>query len=114
LLVDDEELVRASTADMLAEMGYAVVQAVSAEEALKLVEEGLAPDVLVTDYLMPGMNGNDLAHELRCRWPALPVLLVSGFADAESIAPDFARLVKPFRHTDLTARLRELDNGLTR
>ncbi|CAA9493182.1 MAG: Sensory box histidine kinase/response regulator [uncultured Sphingomonas sp.] len=57
LLVDDEELVRASTSDMLSDLGYAVVEAGSAEEALKLLENGLAPDVIVTDHLMPGDDG---------------------------------------------------------
>ena len=110
MLVDDEELVRASTADMLAELGYEVVEARSAEEALRLVEEGLAPDLLVTDHLMPGRSGTDLARELRGRWRDLPMLLVSGYAEAEGVAPDLTRLIKPFRQADLAAKLRELDS----
>jgi PAS domain S-box-containing protein len=109
LLVDDEEFVRASTADMLTELGYEVVEASSAEEALRLVDRGLAPDLLVTDHLMPGQSGTDLAHELRGRWRDLPMLLVSGYAEAEGVAPDLARLVKPFRQADLAAKLAELD-----
>ena len=111
LLVDDEELVRASTADMLAELGYAVVEADSAEDALRLVNGGLAPDLLVTDHLMPGLSGTELAHELRGRWHDLPVLLVSGYAEAESGAPNLVRLVKPFRQADLAAKLGELDDA---
>lgn len=114
LLVDDEELVRASTADMLAELGYAVVEADSAEDALRLVNGGLAPDLLVTDHLMPGLSGTELAHELRGRWRDLPVLLVSGFAEAEDVAPDLVRLVKPFRQADLAAKLRELGDAATK
>ncbi|MDQ3246220.1 MAG: response regulator, partial [Pseudomonadota bacterium] len=113
LLVDDEELVRASTADMLAELGYAVVEADSAEEALRLVNSGLAPDLLVTDHLMPGMSGTELAHELRGRWRDLPILLVSGYAEAESVAPDLVRLVKPFRQADLATKLGELNHAAT-
>jgi len=60
LLVDDEDLVRESTADMLGEIGYRVVEATSAEEALALIDDGLAFDLLVTDHLMPGMSGVDL------------------------------------------------------
>jgi CheY-like chemotaxis protein len=65
LLVDDEELVRLSTADMLTDPGYAVIEAASAEEALKLVNQGEHFDLLVTDHLMPGMNGKDLARTVR-------------------------------------------------
>jgi PAS domain S-box-containing protein len=108
LLVDDEELVRASTADMLAELGYAVVEAGSAEEAFRLVNAGLTPDLLVTDHLMPGQSGTELAHDLRARWCHLPVLLVSGYAEAEGVAPDLVRLTKPFRRIDLAAKLGEL------
>ena len=112
LLVDDEELVRVSTADMLGELGFSVVEAASAEAALKLIENGLAPDLLVTDHLMPGLSGTDLARELRGRWRNLPVLLVSGYADADGVAPDLVRLVKPFRRSDLAAKLAELDEDM--
>lgn len=71
LLVDDEDLVRMSTADMLIDMGFDVVEASSAEEALRLVGDGLAPDLLVTDHLSPGLSGAELADELRsARHPA--------------------------------------------
>jgi CheY-like chemotaxis protein/two-component sensor histidine kinase len=108
LLVDDEELVRASTADMLLEMGYAVVEAGSAEDALGLIDGGLSFDILITDHLMPGMTGNELVAEIRGRRPGLPVLLVSGYADVEGVAPDLPRLIKPFRHEDLAASLAAL------
>jgi PAS domain S-box-containing protein len=108
LLVDDEDLVRMSTADMLMDLGYSVVEACSAEEALRIVRDGLRPDVLVTDHLMPGMTGVDLARSLRARRPELPVLIVSGYAEAEGIAPDIARLVKPFRNAELAESLRNL------
>jgi PAS domain S-box-containing protein len=103
LLVDDEALVRASTADMLADLGYAVIEAGSAEEALRLVREGLAPDLLVTDHLMPGMTGIELAREVRRSRHGTPVLIVSGYAETEGIAPDLPRLTKPFRQADLAA-----------
>ena len=69
LLVDDEDLVRMSTADMLGELGYNVVEAKSAEDALRLLREGLRPDLLVTDHLMPGMNGTELATSIPGRSP---------------------------------------------
>jgi CheY-like chemotaxis protein len=105
LLVDDEELVRMSTADMLGELGFDVTEASSGEEALKLIQEGLKPDLLVTDHLMQGMTGADLAREARAFDPALPVLVVSGYADVDGIAPDLPRLTKPFRNAELAASL---------
>jgi PAS domain S-box-containing protein len=105
LLVDDEELVRASTADMLAEIGYEVQEAESGQAALALVIEGLKPDLLVSDHLMPGMTGVDLAQTLRQTFPHLPVLIVSGYAEVEGIAPGLPRLTKPFRSAELAAAL---------
>ncbi|WP_431358439.1 response regulator [Sphingomonas echinoides] len=108
LLVDDEEVVRASTADMLEELGYVVRSAVSGEEALKQVGEGLDPDLLVTDHPMPGMTGVDLVRALRKTKPNLPVLIVSGYAETEGIAPNLPRLTKPFRSAELGASLATL------
>jgi len=108
LLVDDEKLVRASTADMLCDLGYAVVEATSAEEALKLLDGGLTPDLLVTDHLMPGMSGTELAQALRRSQPDVPVLVISGYAEIDGIAADLPRLSKPFRSSDLVAILSTL------
>jgi PAS domain S-box-containing protein len=108
LLVDDEELVRMSTADMLIELGFNVVEAGSAEDACRVVNAGTSPDLLVTDHLMPGMSGADLAHELRVRRPDLPVLIVSGYAEADGLAPDLPRLTKPFRNSELAAKVDEV------
>jgi PAS domain S-box-containing protein len=105
LLVDDEELVRMSTADMLADLGFAVKEAASAEEALRLIDDGLEIDVLVTDHLMPGMTGVDLVRALHRRHPSAPALIISGYAETDSIAPDLLRLAKPFRQADLAATL---------
>lgn len=108
LLVDDEELVRMSTADMLIDIGFEVVEAGSAEEALRLIKDGFAPDLLVTDHLMPGMTGADLAREARVLRPALPVLVVSGYAEVDGIAPDLPRLTKPFRSAELATSVAAL------
>lgn len=105
LLVDDEELVRMSTADMLSELGYFVIEASSAEDAILLINGGLHPDLLITDHLMPGMNGCELSQNLKVLWPHLNVLLVSGYAEAEGVDPDLPRLTKPFRSTELAASL---------
>jgi signal transduction histidine kinase len=108
LLVDDEDLVRASTADMLTDLGYRVVEAQTAEEALRKIEEGLEVDLLVTDHLMPGMTGADLARAVGRNRPNLPVLLISGYAEAEGVGVAFTRLTKPFRQNELADVLVEL------
>lgn len=111
LLVDDEELVRASTADMLRDLGYTVLEASSAKEALKLLEDGLRPDVLVTDHLMPGMTGPELARDVQLRQPHARILIISGYAELGAAEADLTRLTKPFRQADLARKLAELDGG---
>lgn len=108
LLVDDEELVRASTSYMLAELGYRVIEASSGEEALHLLETGQPFDLLVTDHLMPGINGTDLARRVSAARPGTRILIVSGYAEREGLDPDLARLAKPFRKDELAASLSPL------
>jgi CheY-like chemotaxis protein len=108
LLVDDEYIVRASTAGMLSELGYEVVQAASAEEALSLLDREPHMDGIITDHLMPGMSGVELARAIRLKRPGTPVLLLSGFAEAEGIESDLPLLAKPFRQSNLAATLAAL------
>jgi signal transduction histidine kinase/CheY-like chemotaxis protein len=105
LLVDDEDLVRECTASMLHDLGYSVIEARSAEEALSLMAGGLRPDVVITDHLMPGMTGAQLAHEARTLTPGLPVLLLSGYADIAAVDASVPILTKPFLNADLASRL---------
>ena len=105
LLVDDEELVRMTTADMLVDMGFEIVEAASGEEALELVEEALVPDLVVTDHLMPNMSGADLARNVLEIVPSVPILLVSGYAEVDGVAPDLPRLTKPFRNAELATKI---------
>jgi PAS domain S-box-containing protein len=108
LLVDDEEYIRLSTADMLTELGFSVHEAASAEAALRAIDAGLQPDILITDHLMPGMTGVELAHAVKIRRPAMKVLIVSGFAEGDGIDPSLPRLTKPFVQSDLAAALAAL------
>lgn len=108
LLVDDDMLVRASTAAMLGNLGYRVVEASSGEEAMSLLARGDHVDLLVTDYLMPGMTGTALARAVRAARPDVPILLVSGYVDRAGLDEDLPRLAKPFREHDLAASLAEL------
>jgi CheY-like chemotaxis protein len=112
LVVDDEDLVRSSTAEMLADLGYTVVEAVSAEEALLLLEGGLVADLLVTDHLMSGMSGSDLVRHITATRP-LQALIISGYADVDSIAADLPRLVKPFRQMELAVAIAALTANKT-
>lgn len=109
LLVDDDELVRISVADTLREFGFTVVEAASASGALARLGEGLRPDVLVTDHMMPGMTGASLARLARRDLPNLPVLVITGYANFdrdESEGLDV--LSKPFRQVDLGLRIAAL------
>lgn len=100
LVVDDEALVRMTTADMLESLGYEVVEADSATEAEQLLAQRRF-DLVVTDHLMPGRTGVWLARAIHERHPRLPVLIVSGYADIDGLAPDLPRLTKPFREAEL-------------
>nr|WP_245653528.1 PAS domain-containing protein [Sphingomonas pituitosa] len=105
LLVDDEDIVRGTAAEMLRALGYQVQPADSAEAALAMLDRGLVPDLLVTDHLMPGMTGTDLARAVQARLGEVPTLIVSGYADVEGLGRDFAHLPKPFRQADLARAL---------
>jgi len=105
LLVDDEFLVRMCTADMLADLGYEVVEADTAEEALRIFNDRSSIDIVITDHLMPGMTGTDLIRHVRSIRPNVPVLMVSGYAQMEGVTADIPRLTKPFRSDELAAAL---------
>jgi PAS domain S-box-containing protein len=108
LLVDDEDLVRLSTAEMLVDLGYAVVEAATAEEALRVIRADARIDLVITDHLMPGLSGTELAYAMRDRRADLPVLVISGYAEVEGMAVDLPRLTKPFTRDELAASLNEL------
>ncbi len=113
LLVDDEESIRVIAAEMLTEIGFAVREADSAAAALSALDEGLRPDLLITDHLMPGMTGVELARVVRARSPATKVLIVSGFAEGDGLDPSLPRLTKPFAQSELLAALYGLERTLT-
>ena len=109
LLVDDEELVRTGTAELLRDIGYDVVTADSGSDALSILRGGADIDMVVTDYLMPGMNGAELVHQIHAVKPGMPALLVTGYSTiASGRGATIPRLSKPFRQADLAARVAEL------
>jgi CheY-like chemotaxis protein len=108
LLVDDEELVRRATADMLQDMGHQVLEASSAAAALEMLRERQDVELLVSDYLMPGMRGDELIRKARQARPSVKALLITGYAKLTGSDADTARLSKPFRTADLAREIAKL------
>jgi CheY-like chemotaxis protein len=107
LVVDDDEAVRKTTIDLLGGLGYKVLEAADGASALALLARGGMVDALLTDVVMPGMSGPELARRVRASWPNLPVIFISGYADPEGVAgEELGRLVrKPFRAADLQRQI---------
>ena len=119
LLVEDDPMVRKFSARVLARHGYKVLEADSADRALTLLDElGDPIHLLLTDVVMPGMNGSDLAAIVETRRPGVKILFTSGYAGDQ--APSVIRrgvglLEKPFSAKTLLRRIRrELDGGTAR
>jgi CheY-like chemotaxis protein len=108
LAVDDDDAVRSTIVDILKGLGYSVLQAPSGEAALELLDQDGMIDVLLTDVVMTGMSGPELARRARLSQPRLPIVFISGYADPAGITEDglFHPLVrKPFRPSDLRRQI---------
>ena len=107
LLVEDDDEVAALVGQMLGELGFGVTRAASAAAALGALADGRTIDLVFSDVLMPGgMNGVELARELRRRHPDLPVVLTSAYAGnakRDADAAGIALLPKPYRLEELAA-----------
>ena len=107
LAVDDDPLVLENTTAMLTELGHDVLQADSGVEALRIFAEN-SIDLIITDYAMPGMTGEELTQRVLADRPSFPVLIVSGYAslpgEAASTVP---KLGKPFREQELSKAIAE-------
>ena len=109
LLVEDEDLVRRAMHEILESAGYQVLAAATPAAALELCANHTGRiDLLVTDMVMPGMRGRELAIRARERLPHLVVLFVSGYTGESVAAADGAFLAKPFTPDALTAKVRGL------
>jgi two-component system, cell cycle sensor histidine kinase and response regulator CckA len=108
LLVEDEPLVRTLAGRVLRGQGYQVVEASSGEEALDLEAASATIHLLITDMVMPGMKGPEVASRLRAARPAIPVILMSGYSDPEPAAAltPSRFLAKPFLPEELLAAVR--------
>ncbi|HMG46870.1 MAG TPA: response regulator [Allosphingosinicella sp.] len=108
LVVDDDADVRAFLADVLTGLGHRVETLDCAEAALAALETG-APDLVLLDFAMPGMNGAQLAREARALHPGLPIVFVTGFAESDqlegALGGDVAVLKKPFGIEELAAAI---------
>ncbi|WP_457108365.1 response regulator [Methylobacterium sp. P5_C11] len=107
LIVDDDPQVRHVTASFLTGFGHSTTEAGDGEAALQHLQSERY-DIVVADLAMPGMNGIELAAEIRERDPHLPVLILTGHAEAMQIPEDLPVLSKPFRSADLAARVAAL------
>jgi PAS domain S-box-containing protein len=114
LLAEDEDGVRTVMTEMLRKQGYSVVSAPGGEEALEIGRNLQTKfDLLISDVIMPGMNGPDLAGKLRALRPGLRVLYVSGYTDSaisrdDELGPGTTFLHKPFTTEQLAEKVREL------
>jgi len=114
LVVEDDEAVRAAVTDMLAELGYAVLRAENAEQALAILNAGAKADILFTDVVMPGaINTRDLAHRAREILPNVKVLFTSGYTQNAIVHngrldEGVELLSKPYRKDDLARKLRSM------
>jgi len=99
LVIDDDPDVRGFISESLAEQGLKVREAADGEAGLAALEEQ-RPDLVVLDFIMPGLSGAEVATRILARWPDQPILFVSGYSETEAIrqvAPNAPLLAKPFR-----------------
>jgi signal transduction histidine kinase/ActR/RegA family two-component response regulator len=108
LVVDDDPAVREATVNILRHSGYTVLEDISAEMAMERLSQGERVSMVLSDIVMPGMNGLDLAKAVQRLRPALPFVFMSGYADPGAVAAELGslRLIrKPFRSTTLIAQI---------
>jgi nitrogen-specific signal transduction histidine kinase len=114
LVVDDEPDLRQLIRKVLTHDGYRVMEAASGGEAISLAKHWKGSiDLLISDVMMPGMRGTELAFSVRAVRPSIKVLLISGYANDERLPADageeqFAFLAKPFKPSELADRVRQI------
>jgi PAS domain S-box-containing protein len=117
LVVEDNDDVRAYSVDVIAGLGFNVLEASNADEALQVLETAPRVDLLFTDVVLPGKNGRVLAEEVRAQRPNLSVLYTTGYSRNAIIHhgrldPGISLITKPFTHEQLADSIRKLlDRG---
>lgn len=97
LFVEDNADIAEMTSIMLEDAAFDIVMAGSAEEALRIADAAVVPfDMVLTDVVMPGLSGVQLAMRLNRRWPEMPVVLTSGYGDELVAGRQYELLNKPF------------------
>ena len=107
LLIDDDSAVREVTSSLLRELGYVVMEVGSGGAALDLLGREASVDLVMLDFAMPGMNGVDVAREVSSKYPTLPVVFVTGYADntALEMIGDERIIKKPFVGDELVTKV---------
>ena len=108
LVIDDDPDVRDFIVTTLEEQGYRVRQASDGERGLKEAARA-APDLVILDFVMPGLSGSEVANRLLAKRPGQPILFVSGYSETEAVrgvAPNAPLLAKPFRAEALNKAVR--------
>ncbi|PWC28417.1 response regulator [Teichococcus aestuarii] len=111
LVVDDDPAVRRVTATFLADLGHRVVEVPDGEAALRSLRDNPGIGLMVSDLVMPRMSGVELTRNARSLRPALPILLLTGYADPARVPEGYPVLRKPFRRADLAHCVAELLQG---
>ncbi|MBL8644126.1 MAG: response regulator [Rhodospirillaceae bacterium] len=112
LMVEDNDMVREFVETLLTDLGYNVIACPDADKALRQIQDGLKPDLLLSDIVLTGpMNGRQLAEKIKETLPGLPVLYMSGYAENAVVHhgrldPGVQLITKPFRRYDIATRLR--------
>ena len=112
LLVEDEDAVRTFSARALSNKGYQVMDAPGGETALKILEEkSFIPEILITDVMMPEMDGTTLAKQVKEKYPEIKIIFISGYAEdrfKEHIGAGVWFLPKPFTLKQLATKVKEV------
>ena len=105
LVVEDDPFIREMVVTGLEDAGHEVIEAASGGEALRLLQAGIAVDALLTDVRMPDANGWEVARAYRERFPDLPVLYVTGYAEQMQPVPGGIIISKPYRMSQVVSVL---------
>jgi CheY-like chemotaxis protein len=113
LAVDDDLLVLMNTSFMLEDQGHTVLTASSGRKALEMLQAGQRVDLVIADQAMPGMTGSELSREIAAKWPDLPVILATGYAELPPSAQPKVKLAKPFGPDDLARAIGRAEQTVT-
>ncbi|HEY7321230.1 MAG TPA: response regulator [Candidatus Binatia bacterium] len=118
LFVEDDSLSRRAFAQLLRAEGYQVAEAGNGAQALEILSMGAEVlsnevfDLVIADLVLPGVHGVNLVHQIRARWPKMPIIIISGYlsgAPGKVILEGFAEFIqKPLEPAELIAAVRRL------